>query len=74
MAVKESAGARKIEQQRLLQDYSTAAAHYSWAVAQMSRQMGVISIEEYEQLKKVAEAARIVCREAAQELARFRGA
>jgi hypothetical protein len=46
------------EEKRLANAYSLATAHYTWAVAELSRKLGIVPQPEYEKLKRIVEEAR----------------
>jgi hypothetical protein len=55
---------------QLLQRYVVAAGHYSWAVAELSRQRTTATIEEYSALSRLVDEAREEC-ETARRILRF---
>jgi hypothetical protein len=49
------------EERRLLAEYETATRFYSWAVSELSRQRGILSYDDYQELRKVVEDGYTEC-------------
>ena len=49
------------DERRLLAEYETASKFYSWAVAELARQRGTVSRDEFVKLNQVAKDARSEC-------------
>ena len=62
------------EERRLLAEYETATAFYSWAVGQLARQRGTLPLDDYNKLLNVAEEARAECERARLAVKDFRPA
>ena len=58
------------EKDRLLLEYRQAADQYAAAVAELSRRIGISSLDDYQKLHQAAEEARIRSNEAHDRLAR----
>ena len=58
------------EKDRLLLEYRQAADQYAVAVAELSRRIGISSLDDYQKLHQAAESARIRSNEARDRLAR----
>jgi len=58
------------EKDRLLLEYRQAADQYAAAVAELSRRIGISSLDDYQKLHQAAESARIRSNDARDRLAR----
>ena len=58
------------EKERLLSEYRAATALYSTAVAELTRMIGITSIDDYRHLHNAAERARLDSNETRERLAR----
>ena len=54
-------GSPQNEERRLLAEYETATAFYSWTVRELSRQRGALPTDEYGRLMNLVENARLEC-------------
>jgi len=67
-----SVGSPDNEERRLLAEYETTVAFYSWTVRELSRQRGTLQRDEYDRLRDMVENARFECERARRDLQEFK--